>query len=175
MTADADEKYRLMYATGNYKDESSVAYIVDTDRLRAQASTTAVNRNSDTQTVHYVGTMKQSYIEQYILGLDPDDNVYYLINTSGSIIKNKTAVKDGFDWYYYVDDKKVKMYTDTKDLKGDIKDAPVMDQAGNVLKDDWKKADIAGEATPTILDIMRYLGDRSGLQDKLMEHLGDFQ
>ena len=36
---------------------------------------------------------------------------YYLVNTSGTIVKNKTAAKDGDDWYFYVDNKVIKMYT----------------------------------------------------------------
>lgn len=171
VVADADEKYRMVYATGNYKDEDSVVFVVDTDLLRSQAKTQAENKNSDGDTIHYIGSMKQSWVESYVLGLKPDQNVYYLINTAGAIIKNKTAAKDGNDWYYYVEDKEIKLYTDNKDLKGES-DAPVMDKDDHVLKNDWKKQDIHGEKTPSILEILKYSGDRSQFMDLLSEMLG---
>ena len=44
----------------------------------------------------------------------------YLLNTSGTIVKNKTAARDGDDWYFYVDDKNVIQYTNNKSLKNTI-------------------------------------------------------
>ena len=53
---------------------------------------------------------------------------YYLLNTSGTIVKNKTAAKDGNDWYFYVDNKVIKMYhANNNTLTGGVED----------LKKDW--------------------------------------
>lgn len=166
VTAEADEKYKVVYATGNYKDEDSIVFTVDSQLLRGYA-TAAENKNDDGDTIHYVGTLNKSAVES-LLSIDAD-NVYYLVNTSGAIVKDKTAAKDGYDWYYYVDNKQIKMYTDSKDLKADSKDSAVADASGNVLKKDWENVTIVtGEATPTILDIMKYSGDRDVLTDLLM-------
>ena len=63
-------------------------------------------------------------VKAFIFG-DPEDitkpvqwpKEFYLVNTSGAIVKNKTAAKDGDDWYFYVDDKNIAMYTNNKTLK----------------------------------------------------------
>lgn len=154
VTAEADEKYKMVYATGTVSEDDSIVYRVDSQKLRGFAET-AVNKNKDGDTIHYVGTMLRN--PQFIW---ESGNVFYLVNTSGLIVKNKTAVKDGYDWYYYVDDKNVRMYTDSKDLNADSKDAPVMDAAGNSLKNDWKKETITtGKTVPNIMDIIDYDGD----------------
>ena len=62
---------------------------------------------------------------------------FKLLTTSGTIVKNKTAAKDGADWYFYVDDKQIKMYTNNKNLNN------ATDSKGNVLKDAWDQKDIA--------------------------------
>ena len=44
---------------------------------------------------------------------------YYLVNTSGRIqTGTKTGVKDGDDMYWYMNNNKIVMYTDSKELKG---------------------------------------------------------
>lgn len=154
VTAEADEKYKMVYATGDIGDDSSMVYRVDSQKLRAFAKA-AGNKNKDGDTIHYVGTMVAT--PEYIW---ENGDEFYLVNTSGTIVKDKKAAKDGYDWYYYVEDKNIKMYTDSKDLSADSKDAPVADAAGNVLKDDWKKETITtGEAAPSIMDIIDYDGD----------------
>ena len=40
----------------------------------------------------------------------------YLVNTSGNVQKSKVAAKDGDDWYFYVKDKQVVLYTNNKNL-----------------------------------------------------------
>ena len=46
------------------------------------------------------------------------DAKYYLVNTSGTICKKKTAAKDGDDWYFYTDkNKNIVMYVNNKTLK----------------------------------------------------------
>ncbi|MGN0159062.1 MAG: hypothetical protein ACI39W_07995 [Brotaphodocola sp.] len=166
MTADADEKYRLFYASGNVNDDDAIVFQVDTDVLRS-TKVAAANKNKDGDTIHFVGTMNGSG-----LPWEKNDNLYYLVNTSGKIVEDKKAAKDGYDWYYYVEDKVVKMYTDSKDLNGDTKaDAPA-DANGAALKDVWDtKADVCIEETedgknptPEIGEIMKYSGERTILQ-----------
>ena len=40
----------------------------------------------------------------------------YLVNTSGNIQKSKVAAKDGDEWYFYVKNRAVKLYTNNKNL-----------------------------------------------------------
>ena len=60
------------------------------------------------------------------------DDGYKLVNTSGSITDNKTAGKDGADWYFYTYDEHIVMYTNNKTLKGD------KDHTMNIDLDSWK-------------------------------------
>lgn len=46
----------------------------------------------------------------------------YLIGTSGAIVRNKTAARDGDDWYFYVENDEVKMYAHNKNLPDSLKD-----------------------------------------------------
>ncbi|MCI6886352.1 MAG: hypothetical protein MR868_03745 [Lachnospiraceae bacterium] len=119
MKADNDEKYIVVYATGDTADKDAVVNEIDSKDLRAAYEEAGTNKDGDT--VKYVGTVGTTW------GKD-----YYLVNTSGSIIKNKTAAKDGDDWYFYVDDKQIKMYTNNKTLKGD------KDHTMTVNLDGWK-------------------------------------
>ncbi len=166
LTADADEKYKLVYATGNVKDDDVNVFTVDTDILRSYKET-ADGKNKDGDTIHYIGTMNGTD-----LPWESDEHVYYLINTSGSIVKDKKAAKDGYDWYYYVEDKEVKMYTDNNKFNTDSEDPDITDAEGNVLKDQWDKdTDIVAvdenedrnNDTPSIGEIMKYSGERSQL------------
>lgn len=76
---------------------------VSTSELRSGEAKTFVN--DDDETVRY---------------FNADAN--YLVNTSGAIQKNKTAAKDGDDWYFYVEDRQVKLYTNNKNLDDRSKD-----------------------------------------------------
>lgn len=166
-TADAYEKYKVMYATGSTKDDSSLVFRVDPQKLGRYAEA-AAGQNKDGYTVHYVGTLENSnppYIWE-------SGNVFYLVDTSGRIIKDKAAAKDGYDWYYYVEDKQIKMYTDSKELSPETKDAPVTDALGHVLKKDWKKETIrTGGARPTIMDIIDYDGDVAALGGYIQDYI----
>ena len=66
------------------------------------ASADTVQTNKDGATVSYFGT----------LGKD-----YYLIGNSGSIVKNKTAARDGDDWYFFVNNYDVKLYASEKNVE----------------------------------------------------------
>ena len=131
MKADSDDKYKVVYVKGS-KDTG--VDDVEVEEIKSSAlrsdSDDAVGTNKDGDTIRYMGTL-------------PKD--YYLVNTSGTIVKNKTAAKDGDEWYFYVDDKQIKMYTNNKTLN-DVKDAD-----GHVLKDAWddKAVSISSEQAPT--------------------------
>lgn len=167
MTADTDEKYRMMYVTGNVNEEDSIVFRVDTDVLRGQHKVTANNQNKDGETIHYVGTMNGTG-----LPWETRDNVYYLINSSGRIVEDKKALQDGHDWYYYVEDKEIKMYTDNKNLNAEKGQTAPSDENGELLKDIWDTSkDVCAKDddnnyvndAPSIGEIMKYSGDRSQL------------
>ena len=109
LKAGNDDKYKVVKVTGSVdigSDNSGL--IVDeigTSGLRKTAVATT-DKNKDKETVKYVGAM---------------DTDTYLINTSGTIVKSKTAAKDGDEWYFYVNDKQIKMYTNNKNLPDSLK------------------------------------------------------
>ncbi len=122
LKADSDEKYIVVYATGDTSDDTSVVDDLDSSDIRKVAVEAGQNKDGDT--VKWVGD-----VDLKNWGED-----YYLLNTSGSIVKNKTAAKDGDDWYFYVEDKNIVMYTNNKTLSDDIDDGYKMD----VNLSDWK-------------------------------------
>ncbi len=106
--ADSDDKYQVVSVDGGENNDTSISTStaevkkVESQKLRTAASGSV--RNKDDETVRYVPT--------------DDLKDYYLVNTSGTIVKNKTAAKDGADWYFYVDNKEIRMYTNNKTLNG---------------------------------------------------------
>ena len=108
MRADSDEKYIVVVATGDTGDAG--AYVEDLDSAELRKLAVDCGQNKDGDTV------------KAVLSKNPDEkwaSYFYLVNTSGAIVKNKTAAKDGDDWYFYVDDKDIVMYTNNKTLKDD--------------------------------------------------------
>jgi glucan-binding YG repeat protein len=101
--ADADDKYRVVYAKGDYNSADSVAYDMDLSDFRNALEVQELGINKDHETV------------KGILADQVSKN-YYLVNTSGKIQKSGAAKKDGDDWYWYVDDYAIKMYTNNKTL-----------------------------------------------------------
>lgn len=130
--ADSDDKYKVVYAKGDTGSGTAKVFEVDSSVLRKNATSTGVNKDDDT--VKYFGT----------LGTD-----YYLVNTSGTIVKDKSAAKDGNDWYYYVDGKNVRMYTSSKTLTSDGATNTIVDKNNKTLKDNWDKGvkNIVGDKT----------------------------
>ena len=115
--ASSDDKYKLVKITGTNGNESD-AVDINSKNVKVEKMSTPVwsndtnYKNSDEETVRY----------HYNEGSDDIDftkNVYYLVNTSGNIQKNKfNGLKDGNECYYYVDkEMKVVLYTDNKTLK----------------------------------------------------------
>ena len=101
MKADSEDKYKVVYATGDTGDDNAVVEEIDTAKMRGLAEE-ATNKNKDGDTIKYVGSLGSNF---------------YLVNTSGTIVKNKTAAKDGDDWYFYLNDKRIVAYTNTKTIK----------------------------------------------------------
>ena len=119
LKADSDEKYIVVRSTGDISDENVTVEEMDSKDLRAAYKEAGYNK--DGELVKFVGFPNFSW-----------DESYKLINSSGSIQKNKSAAKDGDDWYFYVDDYKIYMYTNTKVLKGD------KDHVMDIDLDSWK-------------------------------------
>ena len=79
--------------------------------------------NDDNETVSYVDVSGMT------------GGRYYLVNTSGNIQKSKVAAKDGDDWYFYVKDRAVKLYTSEKNL--DKLDANKGGAGANGVSEKW--------------------------------------
>ena len=118
LKAGSDDKYIVVYADGDTGASDVTVHKIDTAALRRDAVERGQNKDGDT--VYAYGTLGS-------LVSGKASSNYYLLNTSGTIVKNKTAAKDGNDWYFYVDNKVIKMYTNNNTLTGDVED----------LKKDW--------------------------------------
>ncbi len=145
MKADSDEKYIVVVATGDTGDAGAYVEDLDSSDLRALAVDAGQNKDGDTV--------------KAVLSVNANEKwagYFYLVNTSGAIVKNKTAAKDGDDWYFYVDDKDIVMYTNNKTLKGDANKGYIM----NIDLDGWKSwgvstlPDLAAEAGEAALAAM---------------------
>ena len=100
--ASSDDKYKLVKVTGTNTDINSKGVTVT--KMDTPAWDTDTNyKNVDDETVRY-------HYDDFT------SNDYYLVNTSGNIQKSKVAAKDGDDWYFYVKDRAVKLYTSDKNL-----------------------------------------------------------
>ncbi len=126
--ADSDDKYQLVQVTTD--DESGdvdtgatgvvVTKIDSTDVRTDDTLESGSYRNDDDDTLRYI-----------IL----DGQGYYLVNSAGTVQKNKTAAKDGDDWYFYVKDYEARLYTNQKEL---TPDDGVDGTTSKGLLDDWK-------------------------------------
>jgi len=115
LKADSDDKYKIVYAVG---DTSAVdAKVTKIDSKLARAKATPVGQNKDGDSVRFAGDVGETWSTDY-----------YLVNTSGNIQKSKTAAKDGDDWYFYVDDKNIVMYTNNKTLTDNASKGYVMSE-----------------------------------------------
>ena len=108
--AGSDDKYQVVQVIENNRGATDIhargVWInkIDSADLKNFAINTFVNDKDET--VRWVD-----------LSL-PQNNVskLYLVNTSGNIQKSKVAAKDGDDWYFYVKDRALKLYTNNKNL-----------------------------------------------------------
>ena len=126
LKASSDDKYKVVYADNDVA--SGTAKVVEIDRAEMRlAAEEASGKNKDGATVDYFGTLNKDY---------------YLIGTSGSIVKNKTAARDGDDWFFYVDESQIKMYTNNKDLSVKAGTSELKDIDGNSLKNTWDNTSV---------------------------------
>ena len=130
--ADADDKYKVIYADGDIADDTAVVGIIDSADLRKD--TTVAGKNKDGESVKFVGEENNVWNENY-----------KLVNTSGAIVDTKTAAKDGDDWYFYVNDERIVMYVNNKTLKDDVDDGYEMKIDLDSWKDWAEKEDAAFE------------------------------
>ena len=134
LKAGSDDKYIVVYADGDTGMNRVNVHKIDSAALRSFSEIAGQNKDGDS--ISFVGTLGFN---------DTTDNNklksnYYLLNSSGTIVKNKTAAKDGNDWYYYVDNKVIKMYTNNNTLTGDNTNV-------KNLKEHWGDADVRMQLT----------------------------
>ena len=102
--ADSDEKYILVKAVGNINSDTATVDVYESKDIRTEFAKTAFQVTGTYATVN---------------GFYGFGSAYYLVNTSGRIqTGTKTGVKDGDDMYWYMNNNKIVMYTDSKELKG---------------------------------------------------------
>ena len=83
--------------------------------------------NKDGDSVSFLGEVDQVW-----------NTNFKLLSTSGAIVTNKTAARDGADWYFYVDKEAILMYSNSKTLKADSDDALNKGKLDSGLAN-WKK------------------------------------
>ena len=102
--ADSDEKYILVKAVGNINSDTATVDVYESKDIRTEFAKTAFQVTGTDATVN---------------GFYGFGSAYYLVNTSARIqTGTKTGVKDGDDMYWYMNNNKIVMYTDSKELKG---------------------------------------------------------
>ena len=145
LKAGSDDKYIVVYADGDTGASDVTVHKIDTAALRRDAVERGQNKDGDT--VYAYGTLGS-------LVSGKASSNYYLLNTSGTIVKNKTAAKDGNDWYFYVDNKVIKMYTNNKTLSVDSDQSALTDEVENSLKDDWDNSKVFITAEDNASDVL---------------------
>ncbi|MGL5435124.1 MAG: N-acetylmuramoyl-L-alanine amidase family protein [Lachnospiraceae bacterium] len=122
--ADSDDKYQIVWVSpsvltgdNSISREGVVVQKMSSQSMRALA--VSAGQNKDGETVRYVPYRAFNFPlgDSGIL-----DGQMYLVNTGGTIVKSKTAAKDGDDWYFYVKDREIKMYTNNKTLPTSLSD-----------------------------------------------------
>ena len=134
LKASNDDKYMVVYAKGDTASSTAQVAKISSQELRDNLDKSAgVNKDGDS--VSYIGTIGKVW-----------DGDFKLLSTSGAIVKDKTAAKDGADWYFYVDKEQIVMYANSKTLKAESKDTankPLLDNGLATWKD-WRKLDPNG-------------------------------
>ena len=161
LKASSDDKYIVVYASGDIgKSVLNSVHKVNTSTLRSDYSY-EMGQNKDGDTVSVVGTLGTAVTNASgnITGFTSN---YYLLNISGTIVKNKTAGRDGNDWYFYVDNKVIKMYTNNNTLNNS-KDYP--NSALVSLKNKWDKTDYEVKSSDTTKKVPANIADDADLND----------
>jgi glucan-binding YG repeat protein len=115
--ADSDDKYQVVAvrskkgSTDIQAPNVNVTKIKSIDLKNAAAGKEVGDYHEYDRDLRFVNTDKET-----VTALDVSQYHYYLVNTSGNIQKSKVAAKDGDDWYFYVKNREVKLYSNNKNL-----------------------------------------------------------
>ena len=137
MKADSDEKYIMVTATGDINDDNvEVRDYSGSDVRKLEGIKSGISDAlEDGKTKVY-----------YNFNTADDATAYYLVNTSGKIqTGKKSGIKDGDDYYWYMNDDNIIMYTDSKDLANG-------DEGTNDLKGDWDKDGMTSAGIGSLLE-----------------------
>ncbi len=104
--ASSDEKYIVVTATGDINTATAKVRDWDSSDIRSTVAESGLTKGKADAADGKVNV---------VYGFDADD--MYLVNTSGRIqTGTKSGTKDGDEWYWYMQDGRIVMYTDSKDL-----------------------------------------------------------
>jgi len=153
LKASNDDKYQVVYVTGDTASSNAQVAKIDAQELRDYArensyilTDSAGNNitNKDGDSVTSFGKKNQVW-----------EHKFKLLTTSGTVVKSKTAARDGADWYFYVDNEHIIMYNNTKTLtanskskKGDA-DYEALNNGLNTWKK-WNDVDTVGLFTDAV-------------------------
>lgn len=128
--ASTDDRYQLVSVTneegGSVNTNASGVIVTKVDAPAFTGTGTGSYDNRDDERVNY-NILQNSNL--------------YLVNTSGSLQRNRDRLRDGNDCYYYVDGYDVKLYTDNNELRTEN------DAATVVRGNDWE--DLINAFAPT--------------------------
>ena len=124
--ASSDDKYQVVAVTPGSVDGPTDLHApyVSVNKISSTKLKDAVRyyySNNKNETVNFVNSLQilNSFFFDDGTSLGDAGTKLYLVNTSGNVQKSKVAAKDGDEWYFYVQDREVKLYTNNKDLKND--------------------------------------------------------
>ncbi len=134
--AGSDDKYQVVAVSSHNGTPATDihAELVIVEKIDSTVLKNAYNADTFTndkdETVSYTDISElPSYLKEL---LDADEVKLYLVNTSGNVQKSKVAAKDGDDWYFYVKNRAVKLYTNNKNL--DDRDTDTTEKWENYVK-----------------------------------------
>ena len=109
--AGSDDKYQVVAVHPGYKNATDIhgfgVWVNKIDSAILKASVTKTITNDKNESVTMVQIPKAQ---------SDKEPKWYLVNASGNVQKSKVAAKDGDDWYFYVKDREVLLYTNNKNL-----------------------------------------------------------
>ena len=121
--ANSDDKYQVVAVTPQYVNGPTDIHApsvsvnkISSTTLKALTSSYTNNKGESVSFVNHptiLGWLDYNGIPEIL------ETKLYLVNTSGNIQKSKVAAKDGDEWYFYVKDREVQLYTNNKELKSD--------------------------------------------------------
>ena len=107
LKAGSDDKYIVVYADEDTGSGNATVIKYDSQKIRNGEYGLSKSKDSNKE-------------GESVRGITGFSGNCYLLNTSGTIVRNKTAARDGDDWYFYVDDEQIMQYTNNKNLKNTI-------------------------------------------------------